>query len=152
MIKRKISNFNQLVVKIFLQVSFEICLPQTQNTEFISIGVFWWTETAEVPLVRSWLNRKADTCCMCWVPVEAVLVWEISGLLSLLIELDWVLGCTWMAWSCCGTVPPKEHNERLRRVSEYQFRPSNCDLFKNHKGFLEYFFIVSSMPLLQTLL
>lgn len=41
------------------------------------------------------------------LPVEFVEVWEISGLLSLL-ELDWVLGWTWMAWSCWGTPAPGE--------------------------------------------
>lgn len=32
-------------------------------------------------------------------------MWEISGLLSLL-EVDWLLGCTWIAWSCWGTPAP----------------------------------------------
>lgn len=43
--------------------------------------------------------------CLFDLPVEFVEVWEISGLLSLL-EVDWVLGWTWIAWSCWGTPVP----------------------------------------------
>lgn len=47
------------------------------------------------------------------VPVEFVDVWEISGLLSLL-EVDWVLGWTWIAWSCWGTPAPGRHTEDIQ--------------------------------------
>lgn len=41
-------------------------------------------------------------------------VWEISGLLSLL-EVDWVLGWTWMAWNCWGTPAPAETRRQYGR-------------------------------------
>lgn len=47
------------------------------------------------------------------LPVEFVDVWEISGLLSLL-EVDWALGWTWMAWNCWGTPAPAERERESR--------------------------------------
>ena len=54
------------------------------------------------------------------IPVEFVEVWEISGLLSLL-EVDWVLGWTWIAWSCWGTPAPGD----TQRANSHSSKSSN---------------------------
>lgn len=53
------------------------------------------------------------------VPVEFVEVWDISGLLSLL-EVDWVLGWTWIAWSCWGIPAPGENRRHSAATVKHQ--------------------------------
>lgn len=70
-------------------------LAATQET--LQTGNHFYTLSlsllSEWPVCSSRSEREAE------LPVELVEVWEISGLLSLL-EGDWVLGWTWIAWSC----------------------------------------------------
>lgn len=55
-------------------------------------------------LISRWRHYTECECVSSLhVPVDAVLVWDISGLLS--VVLDW----TWMVWSCWGIAPPDRH-------------------------------------------
>lgn len=50
-------------------------------------------------------------------------MWEISGLLSLL-EVDWVLGWTWIAWSCWGTPAPGDTQRAYSHYSKSSNTPT----------------------------
>lgn len=66
------------------------------------------------------LPERHTSVCVVGLPVEFVEVWEISGLLSLL-EVGWVLGWTWIAWSCWGTPGPGE----TQRAKSHYGKSSN---------------------------